>query len=67
MPEIDNEIYNFRQEVLSDGTTVQHVEVRQFVPRPTNSEEILWFVDTDGRMMRVAYTDSGPAKCEMRV
>ena len=72
LPEVRGAFFDERRRILEQdepglgrrGDTIIEREVRPFVPMPT--DQILWFLDDDGRRMQVVYTQDGPAKCELR-
>lgn len=64
LPEVNDPYFDNETEVLASGETVIHRKPRKFVPQPTSGDQILFFVDSDGRSMQVCYTENGPAKCE---
>ena len=47
------------------GDTVIERKLRPFCPHPTGGDQILLFVDADGRRMQIVYTPEGPAKTEV--
>lgn len=49
------------------GITTISRSVRPFVPTPTDGDQILLFIDSDGRSMKVEYTLEGPVKTEFRL
>ena len=42
-------------------TTIERIAV-PFAPMPLDGDQILFFIDTDGRPMRIVYTPDGPTK-----
>ena len=62
LPEIDDEMFKIWLEVEPDGRTIKRRKVRPFVVSPHIEKEIAFFVDSDGRLMKVCYTEDGPAK-----
>lgn len=67
LPEVDHPyldyIYSTDQ---TTGITTTSRKVRPFVPRPIDGDEILLFMDSDGRSMQVCHTAEGPAKTPWR-
>ena len=65
LPEISDPFFDVTIEILPSGEKVMHRKPRLFVPMPTDGDQILFFVD-NGRSMQVVYTETGPAKTEVR-
>jgi hypothetical protein len=67
LPEVDGSFYDLVKRLDPEThTLVVERVVRPFVPQPTDGDQILLFIDTDGRRMQVVYTKDGPAKTEFR-
>lgn len=48
--------------VGKQGDTIIERIPLPFCPTPTDGDQILFFIDSDGRSMQVVYTPDGPAK-----
>ena len=68
LPEVRSGMWDFTRttDPVTGITTEQRVP-RPFSPQPTDGDQILLFIDVDGRRMQVVYTVEGPAKTEFRL
>ena len=67
LPEVDNEFYDVKRTIdQKTGVTTVERTVRPFCPRGIDGDEIILFIDSDGRAMKVIGTPNGPAKTEFR-
>jgi hypothetical protein len=56
------------QHIVTDpktGITMITDEFPRFYPQPVDGEQILFFRESDGRLMEVLYNENGPAKREV--
>ena len=67
LPEIHDELFTHTLRTLQDGTTVRESTPRPFIRRAINGDDIIVFIDVDGRTMKVCQTSDGPAKAELRL
>jgi hypothetical protein len=69
LPEVAHADFDERRRILDadeaggrKGDTLVERVVRPYCPTPTDGKQILLFIDSDGRSMRIVYTPTGPAK-----
>ena len=61
--EVSHPYMDYRDEVdPKTGITTRHRVAVPFSPHPIDGDEILIFIDSDGRSMQVAYRADGPVK-----
>jgi hypothetical protein len=64
LPEIEDEFFVTTKRALPDGTILNERAIRPLCGRGISGDDIIMFVDADGRAMKVVQTEDGPAKCE---
>lgn len=70
LPEVESVFFDLRRTLLERdepgvgkrGDTIIERVPRQICAHPVDGDQILLFVDSDGRPMQVTYTAEGPAK-----
>ncbi len=67
LPEIESEMFEHKTIIRDDGTSIQCVRIRPFVAHAFDDDDIFCFRDKDDRLMKIAYTEDGPAKTEVRI
>lgn len=67
LPEVSNALYEEERITDSRGHTEIRVKFRKLTARPIEGDDIILFVDADGRAMQVVDTENGPAKTPFRI
>lgn len=62
LPEIDDSAFDYKVEILSDGSKKYIPVPRMLFAEPLQGDDICLFTDKDGRVMKVVYTESGAKK-----
>ncbi len=75
LPEVRSATWDFKRRILDvarpgigkRGDMVEERIARPLSPQPIDGDQILLFIDADGRSMQVVYTPDGPAKTPFRL
>ena len=75
LPEVSHPFLDERTRILHEddpgvgrrGDMVREYVTRPYCPQPMDGDQILLFVDSDGRRMQIVYTPDGPAKTPFRL